>query len=132
MSSSVVVCPLCNKPIPGDAPHGLCPSCMLNAALGTKVVPSGASSLEGTRDQPAGRWASSHGVLDTLTVVLRDAETSDGGASVGSASAGPSGRARRYQLFGEIARGGMGAVWKGRDTDLGRDLAIKVLLEEHR
>ena len=39
---------------------------------------------------------------------------------------------RRYQLFGEIARGGMGAVLKGRDTDLGRDLAVKVLLEAHR
>src|SRR4029079_19216851 len=38
----------------------------------------------------------------------------------------------RYQLFGEIARGGMGAVLKGRDTDLGRELAVKVLLEQHR
>ncbi len=38
----------------------------------------------------------------------------------------------RYQLQGEIARGGMGAILKGRDTDLGRDLAIKVLLEEHK
>jgi tetratricopeptide (TPR) repeat protein len=37
----------------------------------------------------------------------------------------------RYQLFGEIARGGMGAVLRGRDVDLGRDLAVKVLLEKH-
>jgi serine/threonine-protein kinase len=37
----------------------------------------------------------------------------------------------RYQLQGEIARGGMGAVLRGRDVDLGRDLAIKVLLEKH-
>ncbi len=40
--------------------------------------------------------------------------------------------AGRLQLLGEIARGGMGAVLKGRDLDLGRDLAIKVLLETHR
>ena len=38
----------------------------------------------------------------------------------------------RYHLDGEIARGGMGAVLKGRDTDLGRDLAIKVLLDAHK
>jgi eukaryotic-like serine/threonine-protein kinase len=37
----------------------------------------------------------------------------------------------RYQLQGEIARGGMGAVLRGRDMDLGRDLAVKVLLEKH-
>ena len=37
----------------------------------------------------------------------------------------------RYQLSGEIARGGMGAVLRGRDVDLGRDLAVKVLLEKY-
>jgi serine/threonine protein kinase len=38
----------------------------------------------------------------------------------------------RYQLHGEIARGGMGAILKGRDSILGRDIAIKVLLDAHR
>jgi eukaryotic-like serine/threonine-protein kinase len=42
------------------------------------------------------------------------------------------GEASRYQLAGEIARGGMGAVFKGRDVDLGRDIAVKVLLETHQ
>ena len=44
----------------------------------------------------------------------------------------PRRRACRYQLLGEIARGGIGAILKGRDMDLGRDLAVKVLLEKHR
>ena len=38
----------------------------------------------------------------------------------------------RYRMLGEIARGGMGAIIKGRDVDLGRDLAIKVLLDSHK
>ena len=38
----------------------------------------------------------------------------------------------KYQLQGEIARGGMGAILKGRDVDLGRSLAIKVLLDAHK
>src|SRR5262249_18594378 len=37
----------------------------------------------------------------------------------------------RYQLQGEIARGGMGAVLRGRDIALGRDLAVKVLLPKY-
>jgi serine/threonine-protein kinase len=35
-----------------------------------------------------------------------------------------------YQILGEIARGGMGTVLKGHDTDLGRDIAVKVLEPE--
>ena len=66
-------------------------------------------------------------------VLLRDAETEAETPVVrpgsGAAKVESSGR---YQMVGEIARGGMGAILKGRDTDLGRDLAMKVLLDEHR
>jgi serine/threonine-protein kinase len=44
----------------------------------------------------------------------------------------PLNSAGRNLLFGEIARGGMGAVLRGYDPMLGRELAVKVLLESHR
>ena len=37
----------------------------------------------------------------------------------------------RYQVTGEIARGGVGVIYRGRDRDLGRDVALKVLRPEH-
>src|SRR5262245_21496029 len=41
-------------------------------------------------------------------------------------------RVGRYRVEGEIARGGMGRVLRVRDDELGRALAVKVLLDEHR
>src|SRR5438552_415629 len=31
----------------------------------------------------------------------------------------------RYEMEGEFARGAMGAIFKGRDTELGREIAFK-------
>jgi hypothetical protein len=68
-------------------------------------------------------------------VLLPDTAPNDVGVAITKPSSDemptPAERGDRYQLFGEIARGGMGAVLKGRDPDLGRDLAVKVLLESH-
>jgi serine/threonine-protein kinase len=65
-------------------------------------------------------------------VLLREADADDDSAVVRPCSPELPASAGRYQLLGQIGEGGMGVVLKGRDPDLGRDLAIKVLREEHR
>src|SRR5262249_20638050 len=60
-------------------------------------------------------------------VQLRDLDGDDTAAPATAPTELPD----RYRMEGEIARGGMGAVLRGRDTELGRPIAVKVLLETH-
>src|SRR5262245_39417726 len=70
---------------------------------------------------------------DLRPVLLREAEGESGHVVKPKSDAMPrlEQTGDRYRLDGEIARGGMGEVLRGRDVDLGRDLAVKVLLEKY-
>ena len=64
----------------------------------------------------------------TVDEPLRPDSLADGPAVAHRDGAAP----MRLELLEEIARGGMGAILRGRDADIGRDVAVKVLLEDHR
>jgi serine/threonine-protein kinase len=115
---------------------GLCPACLLREGLdGDHSAAGETRSFANLTHGPI-----SAGVLASLTescgpvpqTLLRD--TDPGPLVLPSSPEMPAAgdRPGRLQLLGGIARGGMGAVLKGRDNDIGRDLAVKVLLESHR
>ena len=118
-----------SDPLPNDlteAVEAAAPD-LLDAALAVAFGPAS--------EVPAGRSSIpvAHGPALRLREPYSPAPDSgfapDGSGSDAADSFAPAGR---YWIEGELARGGMGVILRGRDRDLGRDLAIKVLREEHR
>ena len=129
-------CRGCGARRPVDAPSGLCPACLLKAGLlgqGSEV-PDVTITFGPASSSVLASFGEAFGKIPP--VLLRDADSlNDPGPLIRPSSTeipDQVERSARLQLFGEIARGGMGAVLKGRDSDLGRDLAVKILLESHR
>ena len=151
-------CRRCGEPIPRDAPRGTCPACLIRDAMGGGTSGPGPLGESGGRAIPWAAGPVSRAVeptdpgvgrsagADTLTilsqahgamprVLLRDPLEGPETPVPVPPTAGATGlqpSSSRYQFFGEIARGGMGAILKGHDAELNRDLAFKVLLDRHR
>jgi tetratricopeptide (TPR) repeat protein/tRNA A-37 threonylcarbamoyl transferase component Bud32 len=121
--NGVETCPDCGERLWSDSPAGLCPSCLLRLGAAFSIDPKVSRSRE------AGDAA-----FGAATAAVRLRESSDDTPLTLTASDdfyGNPDPSKRYQLLGELARGGMGAIFKGRDLYLGRDLAVKVIREEH-
>ena len=145
--SSVEICPDCSARLPVNSPAGLCPRCLLRLGAALAVdLDAGLGNPEANRvhedpDKKIGSaWPptgvlSQDGAIGAIPRVhLRDTSSEDTRLIRPTSPETPklTGQRSRYQLIGELARGGMGAIFQGRDLDLGRDLAVKVIREEHR
>ncbi len=99
-------CSVCGAAWTEGSPDGLCPVCLLRIGLSTEGDPDGADDADVEPVPAPGRlpW---------------DASLDDGWDQPPS----------RIRLVGEIGRGSMGTVYRGRDDWLGRDVAVKLLRE---
>ncbi len=129
----------CGQARPAQALGELCPLCLLRTGAGN-IAQSGS---EWDRDEMLVTLGpASSSILATLAQTLgrvphlllgsTDSELESAPSPAGMPEPADPDRLERLQLFGVIGRGGMGVVLKGYDTDLGRDLAVKVLREQFR
>ena len=93
------VCGQCGAEVSGYAAEGLCPRCMLRGGL----------DLEGD-EAPAQVAAANSAIRNPQSAIGRLRYFGD------------------YELLEEIARGGMGVVYKARQVTLNRIVAVKMIL----